>query len=445
MIGVTFRAGKWGRAMAERDSNGEPKDKLRKRLILFSALVGALAVPPLIYFVYDLVRTSLSPCESIYQQAAVSLKTKVKFVEAEGEVHVGKDKVDELSERAQMTALNLKACCTVLDAGRLDPEQFLQCKGSARQYQADLDRVVTLVKQAVAAEAEQLGDKVEQTARELTGAIEAATATSQAFNQKIVEVKQDQAIAQLKVTAPAEVEVEAQEKEPNSDLLNTNAIELDTWITGAITDPKDDDFYTFTTPGTHRDWYKIELENRSTTLKPNFQIYNADKAYITRQHNGTRGANLSHNFVAAPNTKYYIQVRNYDRGTAGAYLLRVRPYEAYDAFEPNHTILEAKTISLNDPIEAGIMDAHDNDFYRFETGDAGGAIVVTLENRSTTLKPSLQFYNGSKSYLGRAHNGTAGADVTYQVNGEPNAKYYVQVRNYDRGTYGDYTLTVKVE
>ena len=55
---MAFRAGEWGRAMANQDSNGEPKDKLRKRLILFSALVGALAVPPLIYFVYDLVRTS---------------------------------------------------------------------------------------------------------------------------------------------------------------------------------------------------------------------------------------------------------------------------------------------------------------------------------------------------------------------------------------------------
>ncbi len=431
--------------MAKQDSNGEPKDKLRKRLILFSALVGALAVPPLIYFVYDLVRTSLSPCESIYQQAAVSLKTKIKFVEAEGEVHVGKDKVDELSERAQMTALNLKACCTVLDAGRLDPEQFLQCKGSARQYQADLDRVVTLVKQAVAAEAEQLGDKVEQTARELTGAIETATATSQAFNRNIVKVRQDQAIAQLQVTPPAEVEVEAQEKEPNNDPLNTNAIELDTWITGAIADRADNDYYTFTTPGTHRDWYKIELENRSTTLEPEFHLYNANKAHITGKENGTKGANLSHNFVAGPDTKFFVQVRNDSRQTTGAYLLRILRYKSYDAFEPNHTILEAKPVSLNEPVEAGIMDAHDNDYFRLETGEAGGTLVVTLENRSTTLEPELHVYNGSKSHVGGAENGTAGADLVYRTKAQPNAKYYVQVRNDSRGTYGDYTLTVTVE
>ena len=396
-------------------------------------------------FFSDLVRTSLSPCESIYQQAAVSLKTKIKFVEAEGEVHVGKDKVDELSERAQMTALNLKACCTVLDAGRLDPEQFLQCKGSTRQYQADLDRVVTLVKQVVAAEAEQLGDKVEQTARELTGAIETATATSRTFNQTIVKVRQDQAIAQLHVTPLAEVEVEAQEKEPNNDPLNTNAVELGTWITGAIADGRDDDYYTFVTPGTHRDWYKIELENRSTTLEPELHLYNADKAHITYRENGTGGANLSHSFAAGPDTKYYVQVRNDSRQTPGACLLRISPYKAYDGFEPNHTILEARPISLNDPVEAGIMDAHDNDYYRVETGDAAGTMVVTLENRSTTLEPELHFYNGSKSHLGYAENGTAGADLVYRRDVQPNAKYYVQVRNDSRGTYGDYTLTVKVE
>lgn len=431
--------------MAKQDSNGEPKRKLKQRLILFSALVAALLVPPILYFVYDLVRTAVSPCESIYQQTAVSLKTKLKFVEAEGEVYVGKDKVDDLSERAQMTALNLKACCTVLDAGQLDPEQFLQCKGSARQYQADLDRIVDLVGKAVAAETEQLADTVQEVTRELTGAVQAATATSQAFNRNIVKVRQDQAIAQLKVVAPAEVEVEAQEKEPNSDLLNTNAVELDKWITGAIADGRDDDYYTFVTPGTHRDWFKVELENRSTTLEPELHLYNANKAHITYRENGTGGANLSHSFVAEPDTKFYVQVRNDSRHTAGAYLLRISPYKAYDGFEPNHTILEATPISLNDPVEAGIMDGRDNDFYRVETGAAGGTLVVMLENRSTTLEPELHLYNGSKSHLGYAENGTAGADLVYRRDVQPDARYYVLVRNDSRSTYGDYTLTVTVE
>ena len=54
-----------------------------------------------------------------------------------GRLQIGREQLTDLDERAQMAALNLKTCCTVLDAGRLDPEQFLQCKGT-RAYAARL-------------------------------------------------------------------------------------------------------------------------------------------------------------------------------------------------------------------------------------------------------------------------------------------------------------------
>ncbi len=429
--------------MPKQDTNGIADKILRRRLIALSALVAALMLPAVLYLGYDLLKSYVSPCASISEQTAATLETEIKFLNTEGKVVLGKKRLIELSERAQMTAINLEVCCQVLDAGRLNPEQFLQCKQSARQYEGDLENVVTLVKQALAAEAEQLSGKIEEATRQVTAAVEAARATSQAFNKRVVEVKQKQAIAQAKGTPPAEVEVEAQEKEPNNDPLNTNVIELDKWIIGAISDNGDDDYYTFVTPGIHRDWIRVELENRSATLRPKLNLYDADKKHIDGTYNNTRGANLRYHIVSGPNTKYYLRIRNYN-DSRGAYRVRVKPLNKYDAFEPNHNILQAKSISLGSPIEAGIMDAHDVDYYRVTTGATGGALVVSLENRSVTLRPELNLYNADKKHMGGTYNNTRGANLRYQDAAMPNTVYFVRIRNYNDGR-GKYTLTVKVQ
>ena len=88
-----------------RDDQGEPT-RQRVRALLY--LVAALMVPVVIYFGYDIVHASMFPCDSIFKQVQASLKTKIKFIGTEGEVQVGPEKVQDLSERATMTALNLK-------------------------------------------------------------------------------------------------------------------------------------------------------------------------------------------------------------------------------------------------------------------------------------------------------------------------------------------------
>ncbi len=91
-----------------------------------------------------------APCDSIFQQTALNLSTKIAFLETEGEVALGRTAVADLSERAQMAALNLKTCCTVLERGRIDPEGFLECKANARAYEDRLTHLTGLVETALA-------------------------------------------------------------------------------------------------------------------------------------------------------------------------------------------------------------------------------------------------------------------------------------------------------
>ena len=81
----------------------------------------------------------LSPCDAIFQETSLGLSTRVSFLRTEGELRIGREQLTELSERAQMSALNLKTCCTVLDAGRSTPSS----SSSARAARAPTRRAST--------------------------------------------------------------------------------------------------------------------------------------------------------------------------------------------------------------------------------------------------------------------------------------------------------------
>lgn len=428
--------------------------------------VGAFTLPVLAYFGHDLVRSELSPCESIFEQTAVSLSTKITFLKTEGEIQIGKQKLADLGERAQMTALNLKTCCTVLNEGKLDPEQFLQCKEKGRSYDTRIEELVALVRASVAnkvtekaAASNKSAPAIRLATAGITGSIksvavpknlskliekkvEAARETSKQFNLQIVQVRKEQAFNKLEVTAPKNVEIAGQESEPNNDVLNTNVIELGKWVTAAVNAPKDLDYYVFTTPKLHRDWMRIEIQNRSTTLEPKVQLYNDKKAAAGGAKNTTAGGDLTYSFVAGPNAKYYLRVSNHYGESRGVYLLRVSPSKAYDAHEPNQDILKAKKVSAGSEVKAAIMDKYDVDYYVFENSGKKGKVTVKLQNRSTSLHPKLNIYGGNKVHMGERHSGTRGADLEHSFEAQPNSKYFVAVSDHYREGAGDYTLTI---
>ena len=264
-----------------------------------------------------------------------------------------------------MTALNLKTCCTVLDAGQLNPEQFLQCKVKARAYENRVDGIVAAVQSLDSS----LGNETTVPAANDTKAnapasvnpTNAATAKasiesnlqearqiSQELNTKVLDVRRERALETLELITPTDIDVSAQELEPNDKSLSTNKVQLNKWVTASIGAGTDADFFSFTTPPKYRDWIKIELDNRSATLEPRLELFNYEKSSVGNRHLTTPGANLSYSFVAAPQSKYAVRISNYYGNSVGAYLFRVTPAKAYDSYEPNDIILNASTIAAGE-------------------------------------------------------------------------------------------------
>ncbi len=118
-------------------------------------LGGAVIILVVVFMAYNLLQTGLSsPCETIFEQTSMQIGLKIKHLGSGGELVLGKDKVQELSDRAQETALNLKACCIVLDSGKVDSSQFLECKNKAVTYEENLDSLVAHIEEAATAKKE---------------------------------------------------------------------------------------------------------------------------------------------------------------------------------------------------------------------------------------------------------------------------------------------------
>ncbi len=420
------------------------------------AVSGALLVIVLVYLGYDYTAMRAAPCEAIFRQTSLGLSTKISFLRAEGQVSIGQEPLVELGERAQMAALDLKTCCTVLDAGRLNPEQFLQCKAKARSYDAKLQEISEVVERSepVALAATSQGAKaaseqgpgpaipIAEAKTRIAETVQAARRISQDFNREVVEVRKAQALETRKLEPPKEVAVSAQENEPNNDALSTNAIPLEKWISASIGEAKDADVFAFETPATFRDWMIIKLDNRSTTLEPRIELFSSDKASIAQRHSTTPGANLDYRFVSEPEKRYLVRISNYYGESNGGYLLMIRASKAYDTYEPNDVILSARSIPADAEIDAGIMDGKDHDFFRVEAPDGAKNLKVILVNASTTLRPRIDVFGDDKAHLTDAHNTTPGADLTVPLAITPGKAFRVQVRDYYGDAGGAYKLKV---
>ncbi len=227
---------------------------------------------------------------------------------------------------------------------------------------------------------------------------------------------------------------------PGGSIEQAATAAIGTAIDGEIAKPDQNNFYKFDATLKQRDLGVIRLQNKSTTLKPEFKLFNADRSQGQDIYDGTPGASVERTVVLEPGQSFYVEVMNY--GSTGKYTLSVTPQNAFDKYEPNNDVLTASAVPIGTTIEANIMDPNDHDWYRI-TGNTAKTVHVTMENASTTLKPDIKTYSANKSETGEKYDGTPGANLDFTFDVEPGKDFYLHVQPYDSS--GKYKLTVKPE
>jgi len=149
-----------------------------------SLAVVALVV---VYLGYQLLEPWLYPCEGIFQQSSVTLGTKLDVIKTKGEFAIGRQKIQDLTERSQETALNLKACCIVLGKAGGD---FLRCKEGFDKYDAEIKKVATVVTEAEAARQEGKTAVVDEKVAEANENVKAVEASAEQFGKQVAQIKE---------------------------------------------------------------------------------------------------------------------------------------------------------------------------------------------------------------------------------------------------------------
>lgn len=110
----------------------------------------------------------------------------------------------------------------------------------------------------------------------------------------------------------------------------------------------------------------------------------------------------------------------------------------------NDTILHANVFEIGQAVDAEVSSTKDQDYFKFRyKTPLRDKITVTMENRSTTLRPWVKVYNKNKSEILNRYDETNGANLEFNLSVEPDPDYYLRVLPYD--TSGKYRLSVVPE
>ena len=408
--------------------------------LLIVAAAGIVVVG--LYFGYQsLFRTK---CDGLFEQTTDQLRAHVDVIKTKGDLVIGRDKVQELTEGSQKVALNLKACCLGPRGGSLDATQYQACLKDAHDYEARVIEVSRTISEVQTATAQGNPSLAAQKTEQAKQAARAAVGAEKDLGKRVESVG---AVTVAGATdAPAKPVRGGSEQEPNNTLFVANAAELGAATAGEIAPPNDVDVfkYQYRDSKNRRDIIAVHLENHSPTLHPSVHLFNEDKSSARDPiAPNTAGANVDFSFTAEPGKMYYVAVSSHWQQSTGKYALSVMPTKAHDAHEPNDDAFTATPIKVGQSVEANIMDGSDVDWYRV-SGVKAKTVTVVLENLSKTLQPSLRVYNADKSAAGDPVAANApGADLTLSFPAETGKDYYVVVAAHWNQSAGKYRLTTR--
>lgn len=281
-----------------------------KPLLAGAALIGLVVLSALILWP--------SPCDGIFEQTARKLDVNLKIIENEGAFVVSRQSVHKLSESAQKVGLHLKTCCSVLEGGKLNPNQFQQCIDKASGYEKQVADVAQQVTEASKAK--------------IAGDSNIAKTKIKRINQT-VEIAADRAEMLAKfvekelIPSPFTQELRAahREQEPNDQITNGTGIRLGDRIRGELSKDKD-----------RRDYFKFRTSERASGnirvivrklvgggFAAKVIVYDPVENRVASGY-AYHDDPVTFSFGSTAKSEYFVLIKGYNSGALGPYELEVR-------------------------------------------------------------------------------------------------------------------------
>jgi outer membrane protein OmpA-like peptidoglycan-associated protein len=211
--------------------------------------------------------------------------------------------------------------------------------------------------------------------------------------------------------------------EPNDDQLKPSTLKFGDSVEGSIMDDKDNDWFHVTAPSSGK--VTVALENLSTTLRPDVQVYNQAKSSVGDKYDGTPGAGVELTLDLTPGQDFYVRVLPY--GSTGKYRLTTRP--AVQAADMANALKAKGLVDLY-----GIYFDTDQAFVKPESS-------TTLVEVSNLLKADkslkIEVAGHTDNAGGKAHNLTLSQDRAAAVVAALVGQYQIEATRLIAKGYGD--------
>ena len=209
---------------------------MKKSLIALSVVIVLLVS---IYLVYSFILSRIY-CEGIFKQNSLRLQNNLDIIKVNGDLFIEKAKIQDLTERSQMTALDLKTCCIAFEEGKLSPDKFLRYKDSAEKYEEQIEKIAISINEAQAAKLQGKTDLFKEKVSQINQTINVAKMSYEEFYNQFTEFKATQLAEGSEDGKFLETD---SEQEPNNTILEANSFLMNTRISGEISTKDDMDYF----------------------------------------------------------------------------------------------------------------------------------------------------------------------------------------------------------
>jgi len=184
--------------------------------------------------------------------------------------------------------------------------------------------------------------------------------------------------------------------EPNNTFADANTVNFGTPFNASINPAGDQDYFKFVV--TQAGVVNVNLSNVPSNIPMRYRFYNTNQQLVT-DFNYAAGINFTRQQLVCEPGVYYLRLSANSTSVSNAAQYTVLfTFDTSDVYECNNVLGDAALVQINQPINASIWPAGDQDYYKFEVTQAG-VVSVTLSNIPSNIPMRYRFYNATQQLV----------------------------------------------
>lgn len=202
---------------------------------------GALLLCGLAFVLLSLFSPEPDPCDILFEQVALGLEKKTAAIQSGAENFPDNRHLSLFMEHSRKISLNLKECCLLFHADKIDFDEFLKCQDDYKNFETNIDNIILLLGQAAEARNQGQADLNDLKLDKVVQAMDAAVVQSKKFQEQLYGLaNKSSRLAEIEETLTQAKLIS--EAEPNDNYSQATVLPSGV-LNGKLTEDDQEDYF----------------------------------------------------------------------------------------------------------------------------------------------------------------------------------------------------------